>query len=111
MHTGDWKGVTSVSQVNGGSFQYFKPNGIDYYLGEWDQTNGKEFSLKLVQTSDGTTNGDGITIPQTDYAQHSQAELRIHAKISNLISQYNVQYNTFLSVVFFSAEKPTIYSG
>ena len=88
MHTGDWKGITSVSQVNGGSFQYFKPNGIDYYLGEWDQTSGNQFSLRLVQTSDGTTNVDGVIIPQTEYSQHSQAELRINAKSAYVVSRY-----------------------
>ena len=71
MHTGDWKGITSVSQVNGGSFQFYKPNGIDYYLGTYTQGDSSVFELKLVQTSDGTTYSDGVVIHPDNYDDHS----------------------------------------
>ena len=72
MHTGDWKGITSVSQINGGSFQFYKPNRIDYYLGTYTNGASSSFELKLVQTSDGTTDANGMVIPSADYDDHSE---------------------------------------
>ena len=40
IHTAAWKGIQTVSQINGGSFKVWKPSGNDMYEAVWDHTGG-----------------------------------------------------------------------
>ena len=40
IHTAAWKGIQTVSQINGGSFKIWEPSGNGMYEAVWDHSNG-----------------------------------------------------------------------